>query len=481
MSSVPTTYRTTDRALPEVAASVTEPCKPSLLREQWKAIAVGLAVFALFFALPLGWERFDRSIYESLALTKWYAQEHVLLCLIPAFFIAGAIGVFISQNAVMKYLGPTASKPLAYGVASVSGTILAVCSCTILPLFAGIWRMGAGLGPATAFLYSGPAINVLAIVLTAAVLGPSLGIARAVGAIAFSIIIGLTMHLIYRKEEAARAAGATGVADDEEARPLWKTATYFATMVGILVFANWGRPDATDGIWFAIWSSKWTITSLFAVALGIILVAWFGIRWWKIALVGLATAATWAIVTQGLLPHFGHLLPGYEHGLPYAAMLPFAAATVGITIVLSVGRRSEDADAWFAQSWGFAKQITPLLFFGVLVAGFLLGRPGEEGMIPSRWVASLVGGNSFSSNLFASVLGSVMYFATLTEVPILQGLIGNGMGQGPALALLLAGPALSLPNMLVIRSVLGTEKTVVFVSLVIVMSTLTGWTYGAFF
>jgi uncharacterized protein len=481
MSSVPTTYRTTDRALPEVATSVTEPCKPSLLREQWKAIAVGLAVFALFFALPLGWERFDRSIYESLALTKWYAQEHVLLCLIPAFFIAGAIAVFISQNAVMKYLGPTAPKPLAYGVASVSGTILAVCSCTILPLFAGIWRMGAGLGPATAFLYSGPAINVLAIVLTAAVLGPSLGIARAVGAIAFSIIIGLTMHLIYRKEEAARAAGATGVANDEEARPLWKTATYFATMVGILVFANWGRPDATDGIWFAIWSSKWTITSLFAVALGIILVAWFGIRWWKIALVGLATAATWAIVTQGLLPHFGHLLPGYEHGLPYGAMLPFAVATVGITIVLSVGRRGEDADAWFAQSWGFAKQITPLLFFGVLVAGFLLGRPGEEGMIPSRWVASLVGGNSLAANLFASVLGSVMYFATLTEVPILQGLIGNGMGQGPALALLLAGPALSLPNMLVIRSVLGTQKTLVFVSLVVVMSTLTGWAYGAFF
>jgi uncharacterized protein len=483
MASAATTLETVERTTRQAVdtATAAEPSKPSLLRQEWKTLAAGLIVFALFFALPLGWERFDRSIYESLALTKWYAQEHVLLCLIPAFFIAGAIAVFVSQNAVMKYLGPTAPKALAYGVASVSGTILAVCSCTILPLFAGIWRMGAGLGPATAFLYSGPAINVLAIVLTAAVLGPSLGIARAVGAIAFSIIIGLSMHLIYRKEEAQKAAGALAVPDDEDARPLWKTATYFAAMVGILVFANWGRPEATEGLWFAIWSSKWVITSLFAAALGVILVAWFGIRWWKMALVGLATAATWTLVTWWLLPHFGHLLPGYEHGLPYHAMIPFAAATVGITIVLSVGRRNEDADQWFGQSWGFAKQITPLLFFGVLVAGFLLGRPGEEGMIPGPWVASLVRGNSLAANLFASVIGTFMYFATLTEVPILQGLIGNGMGQGPALALLLAGPALSLPNMLVIRSVLGTEKTLVFVSLVVVMSTLTGWTYGTFF
>ena len=481
MSSASTTLETANAKVREPVAATAEPCEPSLLRKEWKTIAVGLGVFTLFFALPLGWERFDRSIYESLALTKWYAQEHVLLCLIPAFFIAGAIAVFVSQNAVMKYLGPTAPKPVAYGVASVSGTILAVCSCTILPLFAGIWRMGAGLGPATAFLYSGPAINVLAIVMTAAVLGPSLGIARAIGAICFSIVIGLTMHMIYRKEEAKKAANAMAAPEDDQDRPLWKTATYFAFMVGILVFANWGRPDATEGIWFAIWSNKWTITSLFAIGLGIILVAWFGIRWWKMALVGLATAVTWGLVTWGLLPHFGHLLPGYENGLPYGAMIPFAAATVGITIVLSVGRRNEEADEWFHQSWGFAKQITPLLFFGVLVAGFLLGRPGEEGMIPGEWVASLVGGNSLAANLFASVIGTLMYFATLTEVPILQGLIGNGMGKGPALALLLAGPALSLPNMLVIRSVLGNQKTMVFIALVIVMSTLTGWAYGTFF
>ena len=451
------------------------------LKREWKLLLLGLVVFIVFFALPLGWQRFDRSIVEALALTKWYAQEHVLLCLVPAFFIAGAIAVFISQNAVMKYLGPNAPKPVAYGVASVSGTILAVCSCTVLPLFAGIWRMGAGLGPATAFLYSGPAINVLAIVLTAAVLGPELGAARAIGAIGFSVIIGLAMHLIYHKEESQRAADAAVFEGDDDSRPLWQTAIYFAAMVGVLVFANWGKPQDEAGPWFAIWSAKWLITSGFGIMLAAVLVAWFGIAWWKMTLVGLATIVAWLYSAYWLVPTYGVYLPGYEHGLPYAAMIPFAVATIGLSIVLSVGRRSDEANEWFDQSWGFTKQITPLLFFGVLIAGFLLGRPGEEGMIPSEWIASLVGGNTLWANLFASVVGAFMYFATLTEVPILQGLIGNGMGKGPALALLLAGPALSLPNMLVIRSVLGTQKTVVFVSLVVVMSTLTGWCYGMFF
>jgi len=481
MASIDTA--STDMARRQEAAVTVpaETCEPSLLQREWKKLALGLVVFLVAFALPLGWERFDQSIYEALALTRWYAQEHVLLCLVPAFFIAGAIAVFVSQNAVMKYLGPTAPKPLAYGVASVSGSILAVCSCTILPLFAGIWRMGAGLGPAAAFLYSGPAINVLAIVLTAAVLGPSLGAARAVGAIVFSIVIGLAMHFIYRREETEKAANAIATPEEQQDRPLWKTATYFAAMVGILVFANWGKPDATEGLWYTIWSSKWLLTSGFGVALATILVAWFGIRWWKMALVGLATAGTWLLTTAWLVPQFGHMLPGYEHGLPYGAMLPFTVATIGLAVVLGVGRRPEEASEWFDQSWGFTKQITPLLFIGVLVAGLLLGRPGEEGMIPSTWVASLVGGNSLGANLFASVAGAFMYFATLTEVPILQGLIDNGMGKGPALALLLAGPALSLPNMLVIRSVLGTQKTLVFVALVVVMSTATGWMYGTFF
>ena len=481
MASVaPPAERTPTAHPPTSPVASDKPPPPSRLLQEWKTLAAGLLLFFTFFALPLGWSRFDQAIYESLALTQEYAREHVLLCLIPAFFIAGAIAVFVSQGAVMRYLGPTAPKALAYGVASVSGTILAVCSCTILPLFAGIWRMGAGLGPATAFLYSGPAINVLAIALTAAVLGPSLGIARAVGAISFSIVIGLSMHAIYRREESRKAARAMALPEDKDARPLWKTAAYFAAMVGILVFANWSRPEATDGLWYAIWSLKWPITSVFAVALAVILVAWFGIQWWKMALVGLGTLVTWQVATRWLLPQFGPWLPGYADGLPYGAMLPFTAATIGLTWVLSAGRRNVEANAWFEQSWTFAKQITPLLFFGVLVAGFLLGRPGEEGMIPSEWVASLVGGNSFSANLYASVLGAFMYFATLTEVPILQGLIGNGMGQGPALTLLLAGPALSLPNMLVIRSVLGTQKTLVFISLVVVMSTLTGWAYGTF-
>ncbi len=454
---------------------------PSPLRGEWRKLALGLIVFGIMFALPLGWSRFDQSIYEALALTKWYALEHVLLCLVPAFFIAGAIAVFVSNNTVMKYLGPTAPKPIAYGVASISGTVLAVCSCTILPLFAGIWRMGAGLGPAVAFLYSGPAINVLAIVLTAAVLGPRLGAARAIGAIGFSVIIGLVMHFIYRKEETERAARAVAVPEEGHTRPLWQTVMYFAAMVGILVFANWGKPRSSEGLWYVIWTSKWQITSLFGVALAVMLVAWFGVRWWKMALTAAATAATWAISRYWLLPAFGHVLPGADHGLPYAAMIPFAVATVGLSIVLSTGDRGEEADEWFNQSWGFTKQITPLLFFGVLIAGFLLGRPGEEGLIPSGWIASLVGGNSLWANLFASVVGAFMYFATLTEVPILQGLIGNGMGKGPALALLLAGPALSLPNMLVIRSIMGTQKTLVFVSLVIVMATCSGMIYGAFF
>ncbi len=454
---------------------------PTSFRSEWLKLFWGVLLFLVFFALPLGWERFDRSIYEALALTKWYAQEHVLLCLIPAFFIAGAIAVFISQNAVMKYLGPRAPKVVAYGVASLSGTVLAVCSCTVLPLFAGIWRMGAGLGPAIAFLYSGPAINVLAIVLTAAVLGPRLGAARAFGAITFSIVIGLIMHLIYHIEEEGRNVKQDMYYESEDMRPAWQNILYFTAMVGVLVFANWGRTSQDSGLWYTIWAGKWYITTVFGLLLAVTLVAWFGIPLWKMTLVILATALAWVCSVWWLIPVVGSYLPGYDHGLPYHAMIPFVVAAVGLSIVLSVGQRPAEASQWFDQTWGFAKQITPLLFFGVLIAGFLLGRPGQEGLIPSRWISSLVGGNSIQANLFASVVGAFMYFATLTEVPILQGLIGNGMGDGPALALLLSGPALSLPNMLVIRSVLGTQKTVVFVSLVIVMSTVVGYLYGMFF
>ncbi|MFO7902093.1 MAG: permease [Pirellulaceae bacterium] len=403
-------------------------------KQEWKPFAVMAAAFLVLFFLPLGWERFDNAVTEALHLAKWYAREHVVLCLIPAFFIAGAIGVFISQASVMKYLGAHAPKALAYGVASVSGTILAVCSCTVLPLFAGIHRMGAGLGPATAFLYSGPAINVLAIVLTARVLGLELGIARAAGAIAFSVIIGLAMHLAFRKEELEKAKSAAAMPEAESARPLWQNAVYFASMVAVLVFANWGAPDTPAGFWYAVYANKWFLTGASAVVLALALVLWFGVRWWKVAAVA-------ALVIPAAF-----FVPG-------GPLVPFTLGVFGLVIIAN--SESEEMQSWLEQTWTFAKQILPLLLAGVLVAGLLLGRPGEEGLIPAEWVASLVGGNSLWANLFASVVGAFMYFATLTEVPILQGLLGSGMGKGPALALLLAGPALSLPNMLVIRSVLG--------------------------
>lgn len=428
-------------------------------KREWKKLALIVGVFIACFYLPVGRMRFDTAILESLHLVKWYAREHVLLCLIPAFFIAGAIAVFVSQAAVMKYLGAKANKVLAYGVASVSGTILAVCSCTVLPLFAGIYRMGAGLGPATAFLYSGPAINVLAIALTARVLGVKLGIARAVGAVVFSIVIGLLMQFIFRKEEAEKVSAQTVMPEAEVKRPLWQNAVYFLTMVGILVFANWGKPMHDAGLWHAIYSLKWIITAIFSVGLAVVLVFWFEMKWWKMLLAAIP-AAVLAIV------------------FPALHMLPFAAGVVGLSVITS-SSKGENGE-WFSSSWGFAKQILPLLLGGVVLAGLMLGSPesSDGGLIPSAWVSRVVGGNSLAANLFASVVGAFMYFATLTEVPILRGLISNGMGQGPALALLLAGPALSLPNMLVIRSVMGTKKTVVFVSLVIVMATLSGIAFG---
>jgi uncharacterized membrane protein YraQ (UPF0718 family) len=406
--------------------------------------------------------RLNNAMWESLYLVKWYAQEHVLLCLVPAFFIAGAIGVFVSQEAVMKYLGPKANKALAYGVASVSGSVLAVCSCTILPLFAGIYKMGAGLGPATAFLYSGPAINVLAIVLTASVLGPQLGIARALGAILFSVIIGLAMHIIFRREEQAKVAAAAILPEPVVSRPLWQNAVYFASMVGILVFANWGRPESQTGLWHAIYAAKWQITAILALALAVILTTWFKVGKWKMVITALPVV---------IFALFFHEQPS----------IPFVIGVVGLTALTSGSRDDSELREWFSTSWDFAKKILPLLLYGVLISGALLGRPGHEGLIPSQWVSGLVGGNGLGANLFASVVGAFMYFATLTEVPILQGLIGSGMGKGPALALLLSGPALSLPSMLVIRSVMGTKKTVVYVSLVILMSTASGLIFGAFF
>ena len=427
-------------------------------RKEWKAFSVMIGVFLALYYLPMDRPRFTGAVMESLHLAKWYAQEHVVLCLIPAFFIAGAIAVFVSQASVMKYLGPAAHKVIAYGVASVSGSILAVCSCTVLPLFAGIYRMGAGLGPATAFLYSGPAINVLAIILTARILGIEMGIARAVGAIVFSVVIGLIMHFIFRNEESEKANAQIAMPEPEVDSPLWREILYFASMVGILVFANWGRPQETTGVWHAVYSGKWIVTGGCAAALAGILGLWYAVPWWKLIGTGILIGVSAIVV-------------------PANPLVPFVVGIIGLSIITATG--TEKTAAWFESSWGFARQILPLLLFGVLVAGLLLGRPDQEGLIPSEWVSRAVGGNSVLSNFVASFLGAFMYFATLTEVPILQGLISNGMGKGPALALLLAGPALSLPNMLVIRSVIGTKKTVAFVTLVVIMATVSGVIYGA--
>ena len=378
-----------------------------------------VAVFLAVYYVPFKDPKLQQALLESFHMLQEYAREHVLFCLIPAFFIAGAIANFISQQAVIKYFGSQAKKWVSYSVASVSGTILAVCSCTVLPLFAGIYKRGAGIGPATAFLYSGPAINVLAIILTARVLGWQLGLARAIGAIVFAIVIGLLMAVIFRKENKERVEGSmSNETQKQEGRSSFQNLVYFATLVFILIFAAWAKPAQAGGFWMAVYNIKWPVTVGLLIILAIILKKWFD--------------------------------------------------------------KNELTD-WVDSTWDFASQILPLLFAGVLVAGFLMGRPGSDaGIIPPEWVARFVGGNSLIANFTASILGAFMYFATLTEVPILEGLLGLGMGKGPALALLLAGPALSLPNMLVIRSVLGTKKTLVFVSLVVVMATISGMIYGTF-
>lgn len=421
--------------------------------------------FLLAFFMPLESSRFQEAVDATLDLTRWYAQEHVILCLLPAFFIAGVIAVFVSQGAVLKYFGAQAKKWVAYSVASVSGTILAVCSCTILPLFSSIHKRGAGLGPAVAFLYSGPAINILAIILTARILGFEMGLARVIGAVLFAVVIGSAMAFIYRKEEKAKADEQMKVVAPHEKRPLWQTAFHFFTLVLILVFANWGKPGdgAEGGVWYWIWANKWFITSFFGLLLGYSLIFILKIKWWKVLMVVTATAVS-ALTTS-------------------SPQIPMVVGIAGLAVITLVDRKHPENREWTLSSWDFTKQIMPLLALGVIVAGFLLGSTHDDvqmaGIIPGEWISALVGGNSFFSNFFASIVGAFMYFATLTEVPILQGLIASGMGKGPALALLLAGPSLSLPNMLVIRDVMGTQKTLVYIGLVVVMATVSGLIYGA--
>ncbi len=389
------------------------------MKERTKLLII-ISIFLGCYYIPWTHPIIRQSGLEAFMMLQEYAREHILTCLIPAFFIAGAIAVFVSQASVLKYFGATASKILSYSVASVSGTVLAVCSCTVLPLFAGIYTRGAGIGPATAFLYSGPAINVLAIILTARILGPELGLARAIGAVLFAVITGLLMAFIFRKDDAARSAGEIYLPEEEEKnRSLLQEGLFMLTMVLILVFAAFAKPaESATGIWPIIFAAKWYITGGLLIILALIIKAWFS---------------------------------------------------------------KDEQVNWVESTWGFMKQIFPLLGAGVLVAGFMLGRPGHSALIPDHYIQSLVGGNSLWANLFASVSGALMYFATLTEVPILQGLIGAGMGKGPALSLLLAGPALSLPNLLVIGGVMGIKKTAAFCGIIVILSTIAGMTYGWIF
>lgn len=433
----------------------------------WIAVIFGAAFF-----LPVESARFTTAIDATFDLVRWYAREHVILCLLPAFFIAGVISVFVSQGSVLKYFGANVKKWLAYTVAAVSGTILAVCSCTILPLFSSIHKRGAGLGPAIAFLYSGPAINILAIILTARILGFEMGVARTIGAVVFAVVIGLIMSLIYRKEEKAKKEEQMNIEAIPEKRPMWQTSLHFFTLVLILVFANWGAPSGGDttSTWYLIWNYKWFITGFFGLVLAWSLIYILKIKWQWVA------GAIIAVVASAFLS---------DSMIENAKLVPLVPMVVGISalsLLTLLDNNDHENREWTLSTWDFAKQILPLLAIGVVTAGFLLGSTHDgktiAGVIPNEWISALVGGNSFFSNLFASVVGAFMYFATLTEVPIVQGLLASGMGKGPALALLLAGPSLSLPNMLVIRKIMGTQKTVVYVSLVIVMATISGLIFG---
>lgn len=340
-----------------------------------------------------------------------YLSAHVLTCLVPAFFVAGAIAVFLSQKAILRYFGPRSPKVISYGVASVSGTILAVCSCTVLPLFGGIYKRGAGIGPATAFLYSGPAINVLAIVYSARLLGWQLGLARVVGAVIFSVVIGLIMSVIWQRKEPEPEEGSFSFEKEESERPLWKSASFFILLVLVLILA------AGHG-----WVRK--------------------------------------------------LLPLSDPAGYWLAWIPAVLVLIGVVIAVIRWFRKKEFFDWMRETWRFARMIAPWLLGGVFVAGIL------RVLVPDAWIAAAVGGNSILSNFTASIFGALMYFATLTEVPIIKAFTEMGMGQGPALALLLAGPALSLPNMLVIRKIMGWERTLTYIGLVVVMATLTGWLYG---
>jgi uncharacterized membrane protein YraQ (UPF0718 family) len=430
---------------------------------EWKIFAAMVAVFGLAYYLPLANTKVVAAIVEAFKLLQWYARNHTLACVVPALFIAGGITTFLSKESVLRYLGPKSNKLAAYSVASVSGVVLAVCSCSVLPMFAGIYQLGAGLGPASAFLYSGPAINVLAIFLTGRVLGPELGLWRAGGAIAFAFVVGLGMALIFRREEKQKTQAAAQLPEPPKTgRRMWQNALLLVGMVAFLIFSDWFNPgDAvvhrTDGtevrgvvleemqdeVMIQVQESTGTIRAGERLVLP------------KSEIAEIVVSKTWVMAV--------HHVRWYLAGL------------MGLAVVLMTWRwvTREEFGTWMGNTWSFAKLLVPLLFGGVFVVGFI------SALLPDTQIAMLVGDNSLRSNLIGSVVGALFYFATLTEVPITQALIEHGMAPGPALALLLAGPALSLPNMLVLIKVMGVKKTLTFCAIIVVVATITGLIYGS--
>jgi uncharacterized membrane protein YraQ (UPF0718 family) len=427
-----------------------------------KKFACLLGVFLLAYFVPFDHPEAANAILEGFRLLQWYAVNHTLACVVPAMFIAGAISTFLSQVSVMRYLGPRSNRTLAYGVASVSGMILAVCSCSVLPMFAGIYTMGAGLGPASAFLYSGPAINVLAVFLSARVLGLDLGIARAVGAITFAVIIGLLMHLVFRRSEGLRQEKLLQMPEETASpRPLWKTALFFAAMVMFLIFSDWyNTNDVTitlnDG-------TRIEANVRFSRPESVEIQAYdtagrLGTELRRLSRTDILT----------ITPKPGWVMT--VHGMKWVL-----AGFMGLVVALMTWRwfNPQERKDWMKATWDFGLMIVPLLFGGVFVTGVI------GALIPESQVATWVGGNSLASNFVAAFVGMIWYFATLTEIPIVEMLTRLGMGKGPALALLLAGPALSLPSILVINKIIGARKTFVFCFLVVVMSTIVGMAFGA--
>ncbi len=432
--------------------------------KEWKIGAAFVAIFLIAYFLPLADAKYSAAIVEAFKLLQWYARNHTLACVVPALFIAGGIITFLSQASVMRYLGPKSNKLAAYSVASVAGTVLAVCSCSVLPMFAGIWKMGAGLGPASAFLYSGPAINILAIFLTARVLGLDIGLWRALGAIGFSFLVGLGMAYLFRREEKEKLEAALQMPDPPASRRRgWQSGLLLACMIGFLVFSDWFNPgDAivrkTDGtvirgvvlqemrdeVMMQVQESVGSVRAGDRLVLA------------KAEIAGIDEARSWVMDV--------HHVRWYLAGL------------MGVAVALMCRRWLEPGEfgTWMRNTWNFAKLLIPMLFGGVFVVGFI------SALLPDKQIGQFVGDNSLRANFAASLIGALFYFATLTEVPITQALMEHGMAKGPVVALLLAGPALSLPNMLVLGKVMGVKKTAAFCGLIVVMATIAGKMAGQF-